>query len=87
MEKAIGLIETMGPAASIRVADTMLKSADVMLLKQVEVSLALYTILVEGDLASVKLAVEAGKSIAEKAGFLVAYQVIPHPGPDTKKLI
>lgn len=84
--KALGMIETLGPAASIAVADAMLKSADVMLVKQEEVSQALYTILVEGELSAVQAAVETGKRIAEKLGALIAFQVIANPDTETRKL-
>ncbi|PWA13021.1 carboxysome shell protein [Pueribacillus theae] len=86
MAKAVGMIETLGPAASIAVADAMLKSADVMLVKQEEVSQALYTILVEGELSAVQAAVETGKRIAEKLGALIAFQVIANPDEGTRKL-
>ncbi|PLR80568.1 ethanolamine utilization protein [Bacillus canaveralius] len=87
MTKALGMVETRGLAASIEVADAMLKNANVSLVKQSMVDAALVTILVEGDVSAVQSAVESGKKVAERTKALVAFHVIPHPDIDTSQLI
>ncbi|WP_257958539.1 BMC domain-containing protein [Bacillus sp. V3-13] len=87
MTKALGMVETRGLAASIEVADAMLKNANVSLVKQSMVDAALVTILVEGDVSAVQSAVESGRKVAERTGALIAFNVIPHPDTDTDQLI
>jgi ethanolamine utilization protein EutM len=85
--KALGMVETRGLAASIEVADTMLKGANVSLVKQSMVDAALVTILVEGDISAVQIAVEAGTKVAERTGALIAFNVIPYPDLSTSHLL
>ncbi len=86
MSKALGMIETFGFAGSISVADKMLKTADVRLVSQKEVSQAYYTIIIEGDVSAVQMAIEEGVAFAQRIGVLIAFDVIPRPVEDTKKL-
>ncbi|MGG1323670.1 BMC domain-containing protein [Priestia megaterium] len=79
MAKALGMIETRGLIGSIVAADSMLKSADVRLVKQEKVDAALVTVLVEGDVSAVQAAVDMGKEEAARVGELVSAHVIPHP--------
>lgn len=79
MTKALGMIETKGLIGSITAADAMIKSADVRLVKQEQISAALVTIFVEGDVSAVIAAVETGKVEAKKVGELLDSHVIPHP--------
>ena len=83
---ALGMVETLGLATSIEVADTMLKTAHVSIVNQEEVSMALYTIFVEGDISAVQMAVEAGITVARRTGALIAYDIIPNPEKSSKKL-
>jgi ethanolamine utilization protein EutM len=85
--KALGMIETRGLATSIEVADAMLKNANVQLVNQSMVDAALVTILVEGDVSAVQSAVETGTKIAERAGALISYNVIPHPDSSIRALV
>lgn len=87
MAKALGMIETMGLATSIEVTDTMLKNADVQLVKQEMVNAALVTILVEGDVSAVQAAVEAGTVVAKRTGALISVNVIPHPDRELRLLV
>lgn len=81
------MIETYGLAHSIWVADVMLKTANVHLVGQKEVSQAYYTIVVEGDISAVQMAIEKGVKVAQDAGVLLAFDVIPRPVEDTKWLL
>ena len=86
--QALGMIETRGLLASIEAADAMLKAADVTLLDRTKVGGGLVTILVTGDVAAVKAAVDAGAAAAERLGdgILVTQHVIARPQQDVELL-
>lgn len=86
MAKALGMIETRGLIGSIEAADSMLKSADVRLVKQEQVDAALVTVIVEGDVGAVQAAVEAGEMAAARVGELISAHVIPNPDSGIAKL-
>jgi microcompartment protein CcmL/EutN len=77
--EAIGMVETKGLVASIEAADSMLKAANVRLLRKENVGGGLVTIIVTGDVGSVKASVDAGSAAAAKIGELVSVHVIPRP--------
>ncbi len=76
---AIGLIETRGTTGLIEASDAMLKAASVRIVKQVAIGGAYVTVVVEGDVGSVKAAVDAGAAAAGRVGELVAAHVIARP--------
>ncbi|MGL5439517.1 MAG: BMC domain-containing protein [Filifactoraceae bacterium] len=77
--EALGLIETVGMVPAIEAADKMLKAADVELVAYENVGSTLVTIMVKGDVAAVKSAVEAGAEAAAAIGKLTAKNVMPRP--------
>lgn len=79
---ALGMIETRGHTGVVEATDAMLKAANVELVRRVPIGGAYITVLVRGDVGSVKAAVEAGAEAAGKVGELVAAHVIarPHDG-------
>ncbi|MGO9464649.1 MAG: BMC domain-containing protein [Isosphaeraceae bacterium] len=77
--EALGLIETKGLVGVIEATDAMLKAANVHLAGRVQVGGGFVTTLVEGDVGSVRAAVEAGAEAAGKIGELVSAHVIPRP--------
>ena len=77
--EAIGLIETKGLIAQIEALDAMLKSANVSLVKQVQIGGAYVTTIIKGDVGSVRAAVDAGAAAASRVGELVSAHVIPRP--------
>ncbi|MFB3893038.1 MAG: BMC domain-containing protein [Phycisphaerae bacterium] len=77
--KAIGLIETKGYVGLVEASDAMCKAADVDLIKRIEIGGGYVTTIVQGDVGSVKAAVDAGAAAAGKVGELVACHVIPAP--------
>jgi len=77
--EALGLIETKGLVGVIEATDAMLKAANVHLAGRVQVGGGFVTALVEGDVGSVRAAVEAGAEAAGKIGELVSAHVIPRP--------
>jgi len=85
MNESIGLVETKGYVGSVDASDAMVKAASVSLVKQVQIGGAYVTVLVKGDVGSVKAAVEAGAEAAAKVGDLVGSHVIARPHPDLLK--
>lgn len=85
--QAIGMLETQGLVAVIEGADAMLKSANVELIGKEKIGAAHVTIMVRGDVAAVKAAVDAGKSAAEKVGKVVSAHVIARPHEALAKLL
>lgn len=77
--EAIGLIETKGLVAHIEAADAMLKAANVSLVKQIQIGGAYVTTVIQGDVGSVRAAVDAGASAASQIGELVSAHIIPRP--------
>jgi ethanolamine utilization protein EutM len=82
MEKAIGLIETRGLIAMIEAADQMLKAAEVHLIGRERIGGGYMTVVVQGEVAAVRAAVEAGAAAAKRVGDLFAVHVIPRPHED-----
>ena len=76
---AIGMIETKGLVAQIEACDAMLKSANVQLVKQVQIGGGFVTTIIRGDVGSVRAAVDAGAQAAQSLGELVSAHLIPRP--------
>ena len=86
--RALGFIETRGRISAIVAADAALKAASVNLISLKKVSGGFVTLIVEGDVTAVYMAIEAGKNAASKlSSRKVATNVIPGPTDDVKKLI
>jgi ethanolamine utilization protein EutK len=83
---ALGLIEVNGLVAAIEAADAMLKSATVRLSRRHFISPGLVTVVVEGDIASCRAAVDAGSAAAARVGQVIARLVIGRPDEDTRHL-
>jgi ethanolamine utilization protein EutM len=78
---ALGLIETQGLVGLIIAIDAMLKAASVELASSIiKLDGGLVSVMVQGDVSSVRAAVEAGAEAAGRAGELKAAHVIPRPG-------
>ena len=78
---AIGLIETQGLVGLINAIDAMLKAASVELASSViKLDGGIVSVMVRGDVSSVRAAVEAGAEAAGRVGELKAAHVIPRPG-------
>ncbi len=76
---ALGMIETRGLAAAVEALDAMLKTADVTFAGQKRAGAGLVNVIVEGDVAAVKSAVDAGAEAAQRVGELRSVHVIPRP--------
>ncbi|RPI06850.1 MAG: BMC domain-containing protein [Ignavibacteriae bacterium] len=86
-DAALGFIETKGLVAAIEAADTMLKTANVVLLGKEITGGALVTMTISGDTAAVRSAVDAGAAAAQRVGELVSRHIIPRPGEGLEDLI
>ncbi len=76
---ALGFIETKGFAGLVEAADAAVKAAQVEALGWQKVGAALVTVVVRGDVAAVKAAIDAGGEAARRVGELVALHIIPRP--------
>lgn len=76
---ALGMIETKGYVGSVEATDAMAKAANVELVKQVQIGGGFMTVLIKGDVGSVKAAVDAGADAAGRVGELVSAHVIARP--------
>ena len=80
MNGALGLIETQGLVGLIQAMDAMLKAADVAPASGIiKLDGGLVSVMVRGDVSSVRAAIEAGAEAAARAGELKAAHVIPRP--------
>lgn len=84
MINALGLLEVKGLVAGIEAADAMLKTAQVRLLSQTITNPALVTLVVEGDLAACRAALDAGAMAASKLGEVIVKKDIGRPEKDTE---
>lgn len=85
--EALGMVETRGLVGSIEAADSMVKSANVVLIGYEKIGSGLVTVMVRGDVGAVKAAVDAGAAAAEKVGEVVSQHVIPRPHTDVEKIL
>lgn len=76
---AIGLIETQGLTAVIEAIDTACKAANVEVIGREKLGGGYVTVIIKGDVAAVKAAVEAGKAKVDGLGKLIAAHVIARP--------
>ena len=79
MEHALGLIETRGLVPLVEATDAMAKAANVKIVKRIQIGGAYMTTIVQGDVGSVRAAVEAGANAANQVGELISSHVIPRP--------
>jgi ethanolamine utilization protein EutM len=79
---ALGLIETFGLVGLIDAVDAMLKAASVEVASSViKLDGGVVSVMIRGDVSSVRAAVEAGAEAAGRIGELRAAHVIPRPDP------
>jgi microcompartment protein CcmL/EutN len=79
MADALGMIETKGFVGMVEAADAAVKAAKVDLVGYEKIGGGYVTMVVRGDVAAVKAAIEAGARGAERVGELVSTHVIPRP--------
>ena len=76
---ALGFLETQGFTAVFEAIDSACKAANVEVLCKEKLGGGYITIVIKGDVAAVKAAVDAGKSKVEGLGKLIAAHVIARP--------
>ena len=79
MYDALGVIETLGFTPAMQAADAAVKAANVSLGRWLKVGGGKVNIIIRGDVAAVKAAVEAGVQAASRIGNVEAQVVIPRP--------
>lgn len=88
MINALGLLEVYGFVAGVEAMDAMLKSANVRLLSHSVTPSALITIVVEGDLAACRAALDAGSAAAERiGGIVICRKDLGRPEKDTERMV
>jgi microcompartment protein CcmL/EutN len=76
---AIGMIETQGFTAVIEAIDTACKAASVEVIGKEKLGGGYVTVVIKGDVAAVRAAIDAGKAKVDGLGKLIASHVIPRP--------
>lgn len=84
---ALGFIETQGFTAVFEAIDTACKAANVEVLGKEKLGGGYVTVIVKGDVAAVKAAIDAGKQRVEGLGKLIAAHVIARPSPNVVALL
>ena len=84
---ALGFIETQGFTAVFEAIDSACKAANVEVIGKEKLGGGYVTVVVKGDVAAVKAAVEAGKSKVEGLGNLIAAHVIARPSAAVLSLL
>ena len=85
--QAIGFIETQGFTAVFDAVDTACKAGNVKVLGKEKLGGGYVTVLIQGDVAAVEAAIEAGKERVEGLGTLIAAHVIARPSAEVLNLI
>ena len=85
--EALGMVETKGLVGSVEAADAMVKAANVVLVGKEYIGAGYVTVLVRGDVGSVKAATDAGAAAARRVGELVSVHVIPRPAAEVEKIL
>ena len=88
MQKALGLIETIGLVPAIEAADAAAKAANVVLLGYENTKGGgKITVKIAGDVGAVQAAVAAGVAAASRIGKVYGHLVIPRPHAEINSLI
>lgn len=76
---ALGILETKGLVCLVEALDTMLKTASVRYAGQKRVGSGFIAVMIEGDVAAVQAAIDAGVQAVQQIGELRSVHVIPRP--------
>jgi len=87
MSDSIGMVETKGYVGSVEASDAMVKAANVSLVRQVQIGGGFVTVIVKGDVGSVRAAVDAGSEAAKRVGELVCSHIIARPHAELVKAV
>lgn len=84
---ALGFIETQGFTAVFEAVDSACKAANVEVVGKEKLGGGYVTVVIRGDVAAVKAAIEAGQAHVDGLGKLIAAHVIPRPSPSVLALL
>jgi microcompartment protein CcmL/EutN len=84
---AIGILETHGFTALLQATDRMVKAANVTVVAKEKIGAGLVTIVIQGDVAAVAAAIEAGRDAVGDLGKVIAAHVIPRPHEEVLALL
>jgi microcompartment protein CcmL/EutN len=84
---AVGLIETQGFTAVFEAIDTAIKAANVEVLAREKLGGGYITVVIKGDVAAVRAAVDAGSAKVGALGRLIAAHVISSPSQAVLSLL
>jgi len=84
---AVGFIETQGFTAVFEAIDTALKTASVEVLAREKLGGGYITVVIKGDVAAVRAAIDAGAAKVNGLGRLIASHVIPSPSAGVLALL
>jgi microcompartment protein CcmL/EutN len=84
---ALGFIETQGFTAVFAAIDTACKAANVEVVGKEKLGGGYVTVVVRGDVAAVKAAIDAARPSVEGLGKLIAAHVIPRPSDSVLSLL
>lgn len=87
MINALGLLEVEGMVAAVDASDAMLKAANVRLLSHQVLDPGRLTLVVEGDLAACRAALDAGSAAAMRTGRVISRKEIGRPEDDIQRLV
>ncbi len=87
MKQALGFIETRSLVAALQAADTMVKSAEVKIVDFNYVGSGIVAVVVAGEVAAVKAAVENGTAAAGALGEIISTNVIARPHDEVDRLL
>jgi ethanolamine utilization protein EutM len=79
VKKAIGILETKGFAPLVIGADAAVKAANVEMVEWRQVGSSYVSFVIEGDVAAVRSAIDAGVNAASKVGEVLSQLIIPRP--------
>ncbi len=79
VKNAIGILETKGFATLVLGADAAVKAANVELVEWRQVGSGYVSFVIEGDVAAVRSALDAGNEAASRVGEVISQLVIPRP--------
>ena len=82
--KAIGVLETDGFVPLIEGADAAVKAANVDMVEWRNIGHGYVSFVVEGEVAAVRSAIEAGRTAASSVGEVISEIVIPRPVNELK---
>lgn len=86
MKQAIGMVETRSLVAAIQAADTMVKSADVEIIDMNFVGSGVVAVIVSGEVAAVKAAVENATEVVKEIAEIISTNVIARPHDEVDKI-